>query len=162
MRPALDPRSLAAANINPHTGLATDYLNHFNEAIMMLEMLPSMPDCIDDLIAWQPRSYCEHFAASGFTHRELAIAAYEAAHPDMRAQLDELADVMNAILVSTGEAMRKAGAGGATGRLAEEALNRLKPLVARAGAVINGAAAQDIVLAETDVTQAAVDALLRR
>jgi hypothetical protein len=25
---------LKAANINPQTGLATDYLNHFNEAIM--------------------------------------------------------------------------------------------------------------------------------
>ena len=30
---------LADANINPVTGLATDYLNHFNEAIMLLEML---------------------------------------------------------------------------------------------------------------------------
>ena len=26
---------LKAANINPQTGLATDYLNHFNEAIML-------------------------------------------------------------------------------------------------------------------------------
>jgi hypothetical protein len=26
---------LKAANINPKTGLATDYLNHFNEAIML-------------------------------------------------------------------------------------------------------------------------------
>ena len=28
---------LRAANINPRTGLATDYLNHFNEAIMLLQ-----------------------------------------------------------------------------------------------------------------------------
>ena len=34
---------LRAANINPRTGLATDYLNHFNEAIMLLEMIPDMP-----------------------------------------------------------------------------------------------------------------------
>ncbi|MDP3655070.1 MAG: hypothetical protein Q8R67_25705, partial [Rhodoferax sp.] len=33
---------LRAANINPRTGLATDYLNHFNEAIMLLEMVPDM------------------------------------------------------------------------------------------------------------------------
>ena len=33
--PALDPARLAAANINPKTGLASDYLNHFSEAIMI-------------------------------------------------------------------------------------------------------------------------------
>ena len=30
-------------NINPATGLATDYLNHFNEAIMLLDMLSKLP-----------------------------------------------------------------------------------------------------------------------
>lgn len=36
---------LRVANINPRTGLATDYLNHFNEAVMLLEMVPDMPEC---------------------------------------------------------------------------------------------------------------------
>ena len=54
-------KRLAEANINPATGLATDYLNHFNEAIMLLEMLSSCPDCIEDFLAWQPLSYREHF-----------------------------------------------------------------------------------------------------
>src|SRR3546814_6668569 len=35
-------------NINQNTLLATDYLNHFNEIIMLLEMLPSMPECYGD------------------------------------------------------------------------------------------------------------------
>ena len=39
---------LSAANINPRTGLATDYLNHFNEAVMLLEMVPDMPECAED------------------------------------------------------------------------------------------------------------------
>jgi len=42
-----------SANINPNTGLATDHLNHFNEAIMLLEMVVELPDCIADLNAWQ-------------------------------------------------------------------------------------------------------------
>ena len=41
---------LRAANINPRTGLATDYLNHFNEAIMLLEMIPDMPECAEDFL----------------------------------------------------------------------------------------------------------------
>jgi hypothetical protein len=57
-----DRARLLDANINPITGLATDYLNHFNEAIMMLELAPEMPDCMEDLSAWRPLSYCEHFA----------------------------------------------------------------------------------------------------
>ena len=54
-------RSLRAANINPRTGLATDYLNHFNEAVMLLEMIPDMPECAEDFLGWQPLSYRRAF-----------------------------------------------------------------------------------------------------
>ena len=64
---------LRAANINPRTGLATDYLNHFNEAIMLLEMIPDMPECAEDFLGWHPLSYGEHFTASNFKARDLAI-----------------------------------------------------------------------------------------
>ena len=40
----------SAVNINAATGLATDYLNHFNEAIMLLEMLASAPEFRDDFL----------------------------------------------------------------------------------------------------------------
>ena len=73
---------LRAANINPRTGLATDYLNHFNEAIMLLEMVPDMPECAEDFLGWQPLSYAEHFTASNFKARDLAIEAYESADPE--------------------------------------------------------------------------------
>src|ERR1051326_7473810 len=101
-----DRARLIEANINPVTGLATDYLNHFNEAIMMLELAPQMPECIDDFCAWRPLSYCEHFAASSFLERDLAIAAYQQADPALRQRLDQLADGMNAILLATAAAMR--------------------------------------------------------
>src|SRR3954467_9650430 len=83
----LDPARLAAANINPKTGLATDYLNHFNEAIMLLDLLPQMPECIVELIGWEPLSYQEHFTASNLKDRELAIAAYQVAEPIARVRL---------------------------------------------------------------------------
>jgi hypothetical protein len=47
---------LRVANINPRTGLATDYLNHFNEAVMLLEMVPDMPECAEDFLTWSPLS----------------------------------------------------------------------------------------------------------
>src|SRR4029079_11211769 len=84
--PADDSRAerLARANINPATGLATDYLNHFNEAIMLLEMAVASPEFAQDLLAWKPVSYREHFAASQFRERMIAIEAYESAQPAAR------------------------------------------------------------------------------
>ena len=154
----IDRARLIEANINPVTGLATDYLNHFNEAIMMLELAMQMPECIDDFCAWQPLSYCEHFAASRFKERDLAIAAYGQSDPALRHRLDELADAMNVILLATAAAMQRA-APDALASLAEEALGRLRPLVARAGAVIHGAETAAAEASEADATQAAVDAL---
>ena len=161
-RPALDPARLKDANINPRTGLATDYLNHFNEAIMLLELLPEMPECITELLVWEPLSYQEHFAASNFKDRELAIAAYEAAEPAARHRLDDLADTMNALLETTCEALQRRSSLEAATALAAESAARLKPLVAQAGAVINGAmpaASEDMTTGEQ---QAAADALFER
>ena len=81
---------LRTANINPRTGLATDYLNHFNEAIMLLEMIPDMPECAEDFLTWSPLSYAEHFWASNFKARDLAIEAYECADPKIRAEFDNI------------------------------------------------------------------------
>src|SRR5271163_4806766 len=85
---------LRAANINPRTGLATDYLNHFNEAVMLLEMVPDLPDCAEDFLQWRPLSYPEHFTASNFKARDLAIEAYEAADPTIRAEFDHVTGTM--------------------------------------------------------------------
>lgn len=157
----IDRARLIEANINPVTGLATDYLNHFNEAIMMLELAMQMPECIDDFCAWQPLSYCEHFAASRFKERDLAIAAYGQSDAALRHRLDELAEAMNAILLATAAAMQRAEPD-ALATVADDALGRLRPLVARAGAVIHGAETAAAEASEADATQAAVDALFDR
>src|ERR1700751_1026233 len=99
---------LRAANINPRTGLATDYLNHFNEAIMLLEMIPDMPECAEDFLGWRPLSYAEHFTASHFKARDLAIAAYDSADVNIRAEFDSLTSAMTAILSAVGEALSQA------------------------------------------------------
>jgi hypothetical protein len=157
----IDPACLAEANINPTTGLATDYLNHFNEAIMMLELIPVMPDCIADLMGWRVMSYCEHFLSTHQKHRDVVLAAYEAADSQARRSLDELTASMDQILTGTRGALRLQLSPAVAGALAQEAAGKLKPLVARAGAVINGL---DVTgdLPMTGVAQAAVDALLGR
>src|SRR5215469_5803632 len=136
--------ALRAANINPQTGLATDYLNHFNEAIMLLEMIPDIPECADDFLAWAPLSYAEHFTASNFKARDLAIEAYESANPDIRAEFDQMTETMTSILREVSAAMREAVQDQTKARLAEQAIGWLKPLVAAAGGVINGGSEADV------------------
>jgi hypothetical protein len=146
-RPGLDEARAAemrAANINPRTGLATDYLNHFNEAIMLLEMIPDMPECAEDFLGWQPLSYAEHFTASNFKARDLAIAAYDSAAPEIRAAFDDITKAMTSILVAVGAAMRDIGQDKTRARLAEQATGWVKPLVMQAGGIINGDAEADV------------------
>jgi hypothetical protein len=131
-------RELLAANINPRTGLATDYLNHFNEAIMLLEMIPDLPDCAEDFLGWRPLSYSEHFRASHFKARELAISAYDAADPLVRAEFDSITSAMTSILTAVGEAMRQVRQDRSRAKLAEQATAWVKPLVMLAGGIING------------------------
>lgn len=135
---------LRAANINPRTGLATDYLNHFNEAIMLLEMIPDMPECAEDFLTWTPLSYAEHFWASNFRARDLAIEAYELADPRIRAEFDNIAGTMTSILTAVGSAMREARQDKTRATLAEQATGWVKPLVALAGGIINGGREADI------------------
>ena len=135
---------LRAANINPRTGLATDYLNHFNEAVMLLEMIPDIPECVDDFLEWHPLSYAEHFTASNFKARDLAISAYEAAEPTIRAEFDQLTNTMTSILTAVGHAMREANQHKTRSKLAEQAIHWVKPLVMAAGGVINGGSEGDV------------------
>ncbi len=139
-RRAATPAELAAANINPHTGLATDYLNHFNEAVMLLEMIPDMPDCAQDFLDWRPLSYAEHFTASNFKARDLAISAYEDADTTVRAEFDALVNAMTTILTQVSAAMQGAQHDSTRVDLAQLATGWVKPMVAMAGGVINGGA----------------------
>ena len=40
------------SNIDETTLLATDYLNHFNEIVMLLEMVPDMPEMLEEVKAF--------------------------------------------------------------------------------------------------------------
>jgi hypothetical protein len=135
---------LRAANINPRTGLATDYLNHFNEAVMLLEMVPDMPECAEDFLGWRPLSYSEHFHASNFKARDLAIESYESADAITRAEFDNITSAMTSILTAVGDAMRKATQDKTRATLAEQATGWVKPLVALAGGIINGGSQGDV------------------
>lgn len=160
---ALAADRLARANINPTTGLATDYLNHFNEVVMLLDLLSAMPDCAADVLQWRPMTYQEHFQNSGFAEKELAVRAYEAAPHAIRATFDTLISEVESEVLKTQEKLSDLGAT-ATNEIsivAQHACNRMKPLLASAGGVIHGheVSPQVETSAEIESSQADIDAL---
>ncbi len=129
---------LIEANINPRTGLATDYSESFQRSHHAARNDPDIPECVDDFLGWRPLSYREHFTASGFSARELAISAYDSSDPAIRAEFDNITTTMTSILTTVGTAMRQAKHTETRVVLAEQAAGWVKPLVTLAGAVING------------------------
>jgi hypothetical protein len=69
-------REQAEAIVNPASGLANDYLNLFNEIVMLIEQLPAMPELIEDILRWRPVTYQDYFALSVLPGRTSALDAY--------------------------------------------------------------------------------------
>ena len=154
---------LQGTNINPVTLLATDYLNHFNEVIMLVEMVADMPDMIEEVLAWEPKSYSQHFADSGFKDKDLAIEAYEAAPEDLKAQFDALVACLNGNIFKTQQRLKAVGDDAPDEAFGEEirvSVDKFHRLVEMISSVVNGGTVKDTPAeAEAPSAQAEIDAM---
>jgi len=151
-------------NINESTLLASDYLNHFHELVMLFEVIASEPQSFaDDLLSWRPLTYEEHFSESGFRDKNLAIAAYRRAPPRIRARFDEaVARLHGEALTLVAEVASELGGGKRLDKTCASAAARLRVLIDEANAIANGETLPDRKDPDTigDVGgQAAIDAL---
>jgi hypothetical protein len=143
------------SNVNEKTLLATDYLNHVNEIVMLLDLVPDAPECLEDCKAWQPLGYQDHFRASNIADRDLAIEAYEFSPPAFKEPFDRLLGEMNRLVAISIERLDQALAEGneeITRMIAERASRNLQDLIGQTSAVINGT--------DHTVNQAQIDALM--
>ena len=74
--------------VHPETGLANDYLNIFNELVMLVEQLPSMPEFMGDVLGWSPISYVEYFQRSSLPGSRQALETYRGLNADFRTQFE--------------------------------------------------------------------------
>ena len=128
-------------NVNDRTLLATDYLNHVNEIIMLMELVPDAPECLEDCRAWQPMSYTAHFKASSIADRDLAIEAYAFSPPEFRGTFDRLIREMHRVIAGALAGLEAATAQGDEGRarrVVELAVRALKIMVDLASSTIHG------------------------
>lgn len=132
---------VANTTINSETLLSTDYLNHFNELVMMFELVPDMPDMLEEAKDWVPKTYAEHFEASVFQHKDLAIAAYDHVVEENREALELTVARLNRRIEKALEMMTlliAAGDDPTLRNLCENTSRDLGAMVDTCSAVING------------------------
>jgi len=134
-------KRLEGTNISPQTFLATDYLNHFNEVVMLIEMLGDMPDMFEDVESWAPKSYQDHFRDSMFSDKELAIAAYDMAPAEFKVPFDATIKQADDVVFFAVQGIRYALDAGDEQRVAMIATNTsrvLQKLIDVASGIIHG------------------------
>jgi hypothetical protein len=138
-------------NISEKILLATDYLNHFNEIVMLIEMVPDMPDMMEECRIWQPKSYQQHFRDSGFSEKELAIEAYDHVPNKFRTPFEATIAQMDAVVMFTVSRMDTAVAAEDPERLRFDcatSVEMLHKIMQVANGIIHGSAH---VMQQTDI-----------
>lgn len=131
------------SNLDPKTLLATDYLNHFNEIVMLLEMVPDMPDMLDDVKMWKPKSYRNHFRDSTIADKDLAIEAYDHVPAMYREPFEQTVAQIDTTIASAIRRIEADMEAGDTDLLRENAMSLcriLQRLMETASAIIHGSA----------------------
>lgn len=138
-------------NLDPTTLLATDYLNHFNEIVMLLELVADMPEMLEDAKAWEPVSYVEHFRHSGIADKEIAIEAYDFVPPAYKQPFEETIAMIDELIAVALERLDEAMAEGDPAIIREKAVRHsqnIQRLCESAGAIIHGSSA---MMAQADI-----------
>lgn len=104
--PAFRQRAMGT-NVNEQTLLATDYLNHFNEVVMTLEMLADMPELLEEAQEWAPKGYKDHFRDSTIADKELAIEAYDHVPPKFKVPFEKNITQINKLMTTSIERLER-------------------------------------------------------
>lgn len=111
MADSLESRAMAL--VNPASGLANDFLNVYNEILMLIELLPTMPELADDIAAWRPASYRAYFLQSPLPGSDRALAVYGRLEPSFRALFEASVEKLAECGVAAADAISRAVAAGA-------------------------------------------------
>jgi hypothetical protein len=89
----------ASRLVSPTSGMANDYLNHFNEVLLMIENLPVLlPEMVDELVSWKPVSYRAYFERSNLPGSAEALEIYDSLDEDFRRDAEAMIDLLDKII----------------------------------------------------------------
>ncbi|MEJ2124543.1 MAG: hypothetical protein P8Y67_04865 [Alphaproteobacteria bacterium] len=94
--------SRASALVNPASGVANDYMNHFNEILLMIENLPALlPEMVDELLAWKPVSYRAYFEGSPLPGSAEVLKIYDDLEEDFRHDFESMVELLDKIILES-------------------------------------------------------------
>ena len=92
----------ASALVNPASGIANDYMNHFNEILLMIENLPALlPEMVDELLAWKPVSYRAYFESSPLPGSKETLEIYNALDEDFQRDFESMIELLDKIIMES-------------------------------------------------------------
>ena len=141
-------------------GLSNDYLNHYSEALMLIEMAADDPAIGADLAEWRPVSYRSYFGASELRRASNALAAYDALPADRRAAFEKLVAAMDSLATMAVFALQPPYEKETAPIIAEATVPTLRGLIARAGAFLNSGGQDLAPDRQGEETQIAIDRIL--
>lgn len=140
--------------------LSTDYLNRYGEALMLIEMAVMDASVIEDLRAWKPVTYREHFTGSELRCAEGALHAFDMLSKTQSAAFDNLCGAMNRLVDTVIIVLTEIGTESDAMVVVEVAATAFRNLLARATAFINSGGNTASAHFDGDALQDTVDQLM--
>jgi len=140
--------------------LSNDFLNHYSEALMLIEMAADDPCMSAELADWQPVSYPAYFGASELRRATEALAAYEALPAARRQAFERLIAGMDTLATMAIFALHPPSAPDNARVIVEATAPALRDLIAKAGAFLNSGGQDLAPDAETEEAQAVIDRII--
>ncbi len=130
------PRAPGGLGLDPRTGLASDFLNQFAEAVALLDLAAQGElFAFDELASWRPRPYADYFAGSRFDDAARVLDAWNDAPSLTRRRIEAQSDEFGTVVIGAAAFLnacyRQGAAESATllaSGLARDARERLKRL----------------------------------
>jgi len=149
----IDADRLRAANISPDTLLATDFLNHYNEVAMLMDFLGSDDEINDEILAWQPEGYVDHFQHSGFRDRDLAIEAFALADSGLISRFEKACKALDQKILSIQQLIvaNELSAASEIGKTLFDNIGTINGLIVGDGPGAQHAAPDDAGISQSDI-----------
>ncbi len=140
--------------------LSTDFLNRYNEALMLIEMATMDDGVVADLQSWQSLSYREHFATSSLRVAASALAAYDKVDPARAKAFEDACQSMDRLIQAVTALLAEQPRPADVPVVVTGASEAVRRLIAGLTQFINANGGIDIALFDDTAVQNEIDALL--
>jgi hypothetical protein len=141
-------------------GLSTDYLNHYSEILMLIEMASFDEAVVAEIAAWQPIGYRDYFLKSPLRRAAAALAAYEALPTDRRTAFEQVLQALDKLALAAILALQPPCHPQNVVLIGEVIGPAIRRLIDRAAAFLNSGGASLCEGCEADHAQTMIDRLI--